>query len=511
LRLSLAISCLSLSSVGLAAPALAETYHVNALTGDDRASGTTPTQAWRTLAKVNGFALKPGDTVMLAAGSVWREPLTIRRSGSATAPIVVAATGGGPRPRIEAGGVSPHGVGVIDAEYVTVSGLEITNDAPGEASRYGVLVSATDRGVTRGIRISDMYVHDVRGTNARKDNGGIVFQALGPRRPTRFQDIAIERNIVWRVDRSGIAGISDQVGRANWFPSEQVVIRDNHVEDVGGDGIVPRGTDGALVEHNIVRHAAARAPGYSAAIWQWSTDNSLIQLNEAAFTRTRYDGQGFDSDFNSRRTTFLYNYSHDNQGGFLLICSPKHDVEGNLGNRGTVARFNVSRNDGTRIFQLSGNVSDATVERNVVHVGAGLDVQMVVATNWDGWAHDVRFDANLFKVAGTARYGREAGRSGPDYLIQPGFAPATHIRFSGNAFWGNHVDAPPDDQGQVVPTYVEPPADWAAPTFDPAKPEEFPAYIVRHRSWMLTMLQRELGAPPAIRRATPISLFEARR
>jgi hypothetical protein len=511
LRLSLAAPCLFLSAAGLAAPALSETYHVNALTGDDRASGTAPTQAWRSLAKVNGFALKPGDRVMLAAGSVWREPLTIRRSGTAAAPIVIAASGGGPRPRIEAGGVSPHGVGVIDAEYVTVSGLEITNDAPGEASRYGVLVSATDRGVTRGIRISDIYVHDVRGTNARKDNGGIVFQALGPRRPTRFHDIIIERNIVWRVDRSGIAGISDQVGRANWFPSEHVVIRDNHVEDVGGDGIVPRGTDGALIEHNIVRHAAARAPGYSAAIWQWSTDNSLIQLNEAAFTRTRYDGQGFDSDFNSRRTTFLYNYSHDNQGGFLLICSPKHDAEANLGNRGTVARFNVSRNDGTRIFQLAGNVSDASVERNVIHVGAGMDVQMVVATNWDGWARDVRFSGNAFRVAGTARYGREAGRSGPDYLIQPGFAPAQAIRFSGNAYFGRHIDLPPDDAAQIVPAYAEPQADWAVPTFDPARPEGFSDYLIRHRSWMLAMLQRELGAPPAIVQARRTGFLDARR
>ncbi|MEA3389559.1 MAG: right-handed parallel beta-helix repeat-containing protein, partial [Pseudomonadota bacterium] len=242
-----AAGLLGASVAALAAPAWAETYHVNALTGDDRADGTAPERAWRSLARVNAFPLKPGDRVMLTAGSVWREALTLTRSGTASAPIIVAATGQLPRPRIEAGGVSPHGVAVLNAEYVTVSGLEVTNDAPGSLagteSRFGILVSAQDRGVTRGIRIADTYVHDVRGTNARKDNGGIVFQALGPKLPTRFQGITIERNIVWRVDRSGIAGISDQVTRANWFPSEQVVIRDNLVEDVGGDGIVPRGTD----------------------------------------------------------------------------------------------------------------------------------------------------------------------------------------------------------------------------------------------------------------------------
>jgi hypothetical protein len=140
-----------------------------------------------------------------------------------------------------------------------------------------------------------------------------------------------------------------------------------------------------------------------------------------------------------------------------------------------------------------------------------MDVQMVVATNWDGWARDVRFSGNAFNVAGTARYGREAGRSGPDYLIQPGFAPAQAIRFSGNAYLGRHIDLPPDDAAQIVPSYVEPQADWAVPTFDPAKPEGFSDYLIRHRSWMLTMLQRELGAPPAFLQARRTGFLDARR
>jgi hypothetical protein len=496
--------------------ARAETYYVDSVLGDDRAPGLSVERPWRSLARVRDFPFKPGDRILLMAGSTWKEPLTISRSGRADARITVSSAGAGPRPRIDAGGVSPYGIGVMNAEYVTVSGLEVTNDNPpsnrdASAMRTGVLVSAQDRGVTRGIRITDMYIHDVRGTNARKDNGGIVFQAVGQRVATRFLDIAIERNIVWRVDRSGIAGISDRVTAANWFPSENVVIRDNYLEDVGGDGIVPRGTDGALIEHNIVRGAGARAPGYNAGIWQWSTDNSLIQLNEAAYTRTRYDGQGFDSDFNSRRTTILYNYSHDNAGGFLLICSPKVNGSDNLGNRGTVARKNVSRNDGTRIFQLSGNVSDALVEGNVVHVGKAMDVQMVVATHWDGWARDVRFKDNVFKVAGTARYGMEAGRSGPDYLIRAGFDPGAFIRFKGNSYMGQHVDLPPDGMGRPILPYVERPADWQVPTFDPAKPVGFVDFLVRHRSWMLDMLHRELGEPVELKQPRRASIFEARR
>lgn len=506
-----AVKFCSLALALAALPAArAETYYVNSVTGDDGLDGTATDRAWRTLGRVGNFPLQPGDHVVLAAGSVWREPLTLTPSGTKTAPITVGAGEGGPRPRIDAAGMSPHAVAIVNADHVTVSGLELTNDGPAPAPRFGVLISAQDRGVTRGIRISDLYIHDVRGTNDRKDNGGIVFRATGQKLPTRFQDLVIERNIIWRADRSGIAGISDRVTAQNWFPSGGVVIRDNFLEDIGGDGIVPRGTDGALIEHNIVRHAGSRAPGYTAGIWQWSTDNSLIQLNEAAFTRTRYDGQGFDSDFNSRHTTFLYNYSHDNAGGFLLVCSPRHGTD-NLGNRGTVARFNVSRNDGTRIFQLAGNVSDVLIERNVIHVPETMDVQMVVATQWDGWARNVRLKRNVFKVAGTARYGSETGRSGPDYLIRAGFLPVRSIRFKRNSYVGRHVDLPDDGAGQTILPYLEQPADWDAPAFDPARPEGFADYLAHHRVWMLAMLERELGRPVQLKQPRRISVFNGRR
>lgn len=495
----------------MATQAQAETYYVDSAKGDDRYNGQLSTQAFRSLSRLKSIALKPGDTILLTAGSTWKEALTITRSGRPDAPIIIGAVGTGARPRIDAGGVSPHGVAILNASYVSLRGLEITNDAPTPGKRFGVLVSAENSGIMRGIRISDMYIHDVRGVNDRKDNGGIVFQALGPRFPTRFDGLAIERNIIWRVDRSGIAGISDQVTTDRWYPSYDVVIRDNYLEDIGGDGIVPRGTDGALIEHNIVRYAGSRAPGYNAGIWQWSTDHSLIQLNEAAFTRTRYDGQGFDSDFNSRRTTIVYNYSHDNAGGFLLICSPQHNDKDNLGNRGTVARYNVSRHDGTRIFQLSGAVTDALIEKNVIHVGKSMDVQMVVATEWGGWASDVRFQNNRFAVAGKARYGSEIGRNGPDYLISAGFSPAVYIQFKGNNYLGDHIDLPMDETGLVVPNYKAPTADWTVPTFNPSKPDDFPAYLARHRSWMLAMLSRELGTTVTPLKAHRATLFDSRR
>ncbi len=236
---------------------------------------------------------------------------------------------------------------------------------------------------------------------------------------------------------------------ARWFPSRFVVIRDNVLEDIGGDGIVPRGTDGALIEHNIVRHAAARSGDYSAGVWQWSTDNSLIQLNEAAFTHGILDGQGFDSDYNSRRTTFLYNFSHDNEGGFLLLCTPvKRDAVDNLGNEGTSVRLNVSYNDRERIFQIAG-ASKALIERNVIHAGDG-EVQMVAATWWDGWSQGIEFRNNWFGTRGVARYGYETGRSNGHYVLGDGFPSPLDLRFSGNIYAGGHANIPTGRRREIA-------------------------------------------------------------
>lgn len=506
--------CLLILSLcgGFASPEVhATTYYVDANKGHDQNRGTSAALAWRSLAKVQNSTLKPGDEVLLAAASVWTEPLVIKQSGRAKAPIVVRSTGDGPRPRINAGGVSEHAVGIFNAEFVEISGLEVTNDGPPAGPRFGVLIAQENSGVARGIRVHDMYIHDVRGTNARKDNGGIVFRALGPKRPTRFHDLRVERNVIWRVDRSGIAGISDQVDRKRWFPSDGVIIRDNFLEDIGGDGIVPRGTDGALVEHNIVRGAVSRAPGYNVAIWQWSTDNTLVQLNEAAFTRGRLDGQGFDSDFNSRGTTIAHNFSHDNKGGFVLICSPAPKDPDNIGNSGTIVSGNVSRNDGTRIFQLAGRITHVRIENNVIHVGSKQDVKLVVATEWQGWPSDVRFKNNMFAVAGIARYGHEVGRNGPEYLIASGFPYSDGIHFAGNSFLGRHINPPEDKSGVLQASFVTSPADWAVPSFNPANIEEYAAFIARHRSWMMTMLARELGRPVKLLAPRPMTWIHARR
>jgi len=79
-----------------AGPAAAVTYYV-AADGSDTRAGTSPEQAWATLARVNDAALRPGDSVLFRRGDTWRGTLR-PKSGAEGAPITYGAYGDGPKP-----------------------------------------------------------------------------------------------------------------------------------------------------------------------------------------------------------------------------------------------------------------------------------------------------------------------------------------------------------------------------------------------------------------------------
>lgn len=82
--------------------ALATDYHVSP-SGNDAASGTSPSTAWRTITKVNQFAysLQPGDRILFMRGGTWRGEVILPNSGTAAQPIALGAYGTGAKPVIK--------------------------------------------------------------------------------------------------------------------------------------------------------------------------------------------------------------------------------------------------------------------------------------------------------------------------------------------------------------------------------------------------------------------------
>jgi hypothetical protein len=428
-------------------------YYIDSQSGDDAASGISSEAPWKNLQKINAIRFQPGDRVLLKSGSVWHGQLWPKGSGVDGHPITLGMYGGGVKPQIDADGLAEDAVLLKNQEYWEIEDLDITNTGPEGAVRRGVHVMLENYGDAHHIYLRRLTIHDVNGSDAQKPNGGINYTSAGDVKPSRFVDLRIEDNEIYHVDRSGIFGWSDRWQRSKWYPSLSVVVRGNALSDVGGDGIVVVATDGALVENNIVSHANQRSTDYDVAIWPWSADNTVIQFNEAYETKGQRDGEGFDSDWNSRNTIIQYNYSHDNDGGFLLICNEGGDSpEESAGNIGTIVRYNISQNDRTRGINIAGPTKNTLIYNNTIYVGPEHKVDLVVLSDWHGWASDTSFLNNVFYVDGIAQFSYALSRN-PDgaYLTAPGNGQSTNNVFDSNVYFGD----------------LQPPKDAHALTTDP--------------------------------------------
>jgi hypothetical protein len=455
---ALLFACAWESARPAAARVEGRTFYVDSRDGNDANDGTSREKAWKSLEKVDATVFHPGDQILLKSGCAWSGQLWPKGSGTERAPIRVSTYGVGVKPVINGDGKVEDAVLLKNQEYWEISNIEVTNHGEEPAVRRGVHVADENYGDMHHIYLRWLTVHDVTGTDKQKVNGGIQFTVSGEKKPSRFVDLRIENNSVYRVDRDGITGWSDEWQRTKWHPSTGVIISGNVLSDIGGDGIVAVATDGAVIEKNIVADANQRSEGYNIGIWAWSADNTLIQFNEAYGTKGQRDGEGFDSDWNSRNTLIQYNYSHDNDGGFLLICNEgAQRPEDNIGNTGTIVRYNISQNDHTRGIAIAGPVKNSLIYNNTFYVGPREDVSLLLQADWGGWADGTYLYNNIFYVAGEARFAYGVSRD-PDgaYHTAPGFGPSTTSVFDANVYFG-HVKAADDAHGSTAdPMFVSP-------------------------------------------------------
>ncbi|HXN84805.1 MAG TPA: right-handed parallel beta-helix repeat-containing protein [Candidatus Binataceae bacterium] len=97
---SIIVVTIGLAISSASAQSQSRSFYVDAAAGNDSNSGANPTSAWRTVAKVNGLAFTPGDTVYFKRGGVWRETIEPSRGGAQGRPVTFTAYGDGPRPVI---------------------------------------------------------------------------------------------------------------------------------------------------------------------------------------------------------------------------------------------------------------------------------------------------------------------------------------------------------------------------------------------------------------------------
>lgn len=330
------------------------------------AGNGTEQQPWSNLAHANAVVLQPGASLLLKRGSVCTGMLKPQGNGARSSPIIIGAYGTGNLPQINAQGLAAA-LQLADMSYVIAQDLELTDTGDPTTVHHGVHVTAST-GVVREVALRRLFVHDVNGpvafTDTDKHGGGIIVENLNSAGPGRFDGVTIENNHVESVARSGIwiaGNPSTPRPRATepWpEASTGIVVRQNYLTGLAGDGIVPTGTVGALVEGNVVSDGNLSGKNFfsakrncSVGIWTYQANRTLIQYNEVF--RYRFgtnallgcDGTGFDVDNHQDGTIIQFNYSHDNAGGFTLLCSDDQP-------RTADVRYNLSVND-AHVFSAS--------------------------------------------------------------------------------------------------------------------------------------------------------------
>jgi autotransporter-associated beta strand protein len=419
----------------------AATYHLDSLSGNDSADGLTPSTAWQSLTKANSIVYQPGDSLLLKSGASWTGRLQPQGSGTAQARIVLDRYGIGAKPLIHGGGIAGGTVTLHNSEYWTIQNLEVTNNGTTEAKKMGINVRNDCVGTLSGIEVRDCDIHDVTGVMNNyidgKESGGIVFQITVSNLnvPSKWQNIIIEGNTIRNVIREGILMQSLWInkpkdpnsswsGAGNYLPSENVRIASNTLDNIGGDGIIPWCVKNGIIEYNLVRRSNNNSLGQGhAGLWPYFCEDVIMQFNEVCETKTAYDGMAFDFDNSDQRCIYQYNYSHDNEGGFLNMCC---DGNGN----GNIARYNISQNDGAiaggRVFLVHGNGNhNYQIYNNTIFVSKANPTVFLQGADSSG--SDIHFKNNIFINSGTGSFAAPGG-----------------CYFDNNIYYGNgHIAADP--------------------------------------------------------------------
>jgi len=426
-----------------AAAVSGDSYYVDSDGGNDNNDGKSEAHPWQTLEKLNTTVFGPGDAIFLKSGSSFAGQLKPIASGAPGQPIILTSYGGSQKPLIAGGGVQPATIYLYNLEHWEISNIEITNYNEVVNVRSGVLVE-NDEGLRSHIYLRNLEIHNVNGENVNSNwgydrtNGGIVFYMKGYGKPAYMDDVLIEGNYIHNADRSGIYFYSSWCNRnaitegfGKWTGSTNVVVRNNVLNDIGGDGIVLVATDGGLVEHNVATYTNARSGKNNIAIWCGNSDNCVIQFNEAAYTQVMEgDGEGFDIDFGGENNILQYNYSHDNEGGFVLVTS-WHAIF----NKNAIVRYNISQNDRQKVFRIVGTrTTGAQIYNNTVYIGPHLNTKITETDGGEGEVGEALFANNLIINHGTGTYLRTPG-----------------AKFSNNCFYATKTrNGEPDDPFKIT-------------------------------------------------------------
>jgi len=132
-------------------------YYVDAISGNNKNAGTSPTAAWRDFTNINGRTLGPGEKLLIRRGSVINQELVLSAAGVAANWAEIGAYGEGPRPVIRRNwDIADRCVLVRNPDFLRIRSLVVCY------AGKGLVVTYTGGG-HQGLLIEDCIAHHIEG------------------------------------------------------------------------------------------------------------------------------------------------------------------------------------------------------------------------------------------------------------------------------------------------------------------------------------------------------------
>ncbi|MFC5467324.1 carbohydrate-binding protein [Cohnella suwonensis] len=385
------------------------------------------------------------------ATSNWTQVNLTVPSGANTSvkPMFTDSTGGGGTIYIDdASLVSSTEAPVLldNVSYVTVDGLELTNDAAFEGLRSGIkITSNSGSGTKYGITIKNNDIHNIKGFSSQSNashpdpynkyfNAGIY---MSPN--TDFDGITIDNNYIHDSSAQGFYDNAPVTPVA--YRMYNLLLQNNTITNVSGNPITVQGAETPLIQNNRAINGGINAIGgvAVAGIWALHTNNATFQYNYVEGTkRLQYDGEPWDFDYGMGGTNvYQYNYSRNNEGGFILYVDQ-------VNNPTLIARYNISQNDGLNQDFYQGFFS----------LGNGVPIYFYNNVFYQSPANSYGFPFNQGRPNGLGDFKNNIFYTNATSYIT--YANGTYRTFSNNSFYGHTPVNPGSSYITADPLLVNP-------------------------------------------------------
>ncbi|MBM77678.1 MAG: hypothetical protein CL846_04290 [Crocinitomicaceae bacterium] len=350
----------------------ANTYYISNSLGNDNNNGLSSNQPFKSIEKLNSITFQSGDSILFKSGDIWDGMFWLKGSGTNSNPIVVNSFGNGAKPIINGSGYQAC-ILIYNNENIEINNLELTNETShldslgntkklagfggventwgsGKNVRFGIKIVGTTKSLS-GFKLKNLTIHDVFPT---PDLAQHIHKGYGIKLETQsdtsisllntISKVIISNCTVTKTGHYGIWIKSLGLNKIDSIKNADIEIYDCSFENTGGSGFVPNKSENILVHNCIFNHSGSNIDSRmwkrGSGMWPFDCKNVVSEHNYFMNAHGPQDSYGSHIDFGNENVVFQYNYSYNNEGGFIEILGD---------NINCGYRYNVSVNDGYRI------------------------------------------------------------------------------------------------------------------------------------------------------------------